>query len=82
MRHCSLSALVEDVDQLITQLGPLPAVADLSAKEVLAAGKRDKKVVDGTLHFIAAADRVAAGAFDAETATFACVILSIKQTSS
>ena len=49
--------LGEEVDALITQLGPLPSVADISAKEVLAAIKRDKKVVNGTLHFIAASGR-------------------------
>lgn len=49
--------LGEEIDALITQLGPLPSVADISAKEVLAAIKRDKKVVSGTLHFVAASDR-------------------------
>jgi 3-dehydroquinate synthetase len=49
--------LGEEVDGLITQLGPLPSVADISSREVLAAIKRDKKVVNGTLHFIAASDR-------------------------
>jgi 3-dehydroquinate synthase len=39
---------------LISQMGPLPPVADLAAREVLAALVRDKKVVDGTLNFIAA----------------------------
>jgi 3-dehydroquinate synthetase len=29
-------------------------VADLSAKEILAAVRRDKKIVDGTLHFVIA----------------------------
>ena len=56
-RGVTPKSLGEDVDSLITQLGPLPSVADISAKEVLAAIKRDKKVVNGTLHFIAAADR-------------------------
>ncbi len=42
------------VASLIAKLGPLPPVADLSAKEVIAAIGRDKKVVAGTLHFIAA----------------------------
>jgi 3-dehydroquinate synthase len=42
------------VTDLITKLGPLPPVADLSAKELIATVRRDKKVVDGTLHFIAA----------------------------
>lgn len=56
-RGITPKSLGEDVDGLITQLGPLPSVADLSAREVLAAIRRDKKVVSGTLHFIAAADR-------------------------
>jgi 3-dehydroquinate synthase len=56
-RGITPKSLGEEVDALITQLGPLPPVADISAKEVLAAIKRDKKVVNGTLHFIAAADR-------------------------
>jgi 3-dehydroquinate synthase len=39
---------------LITQLGPLPPVADLAAGEVIDAIRRDKKVVHGTLHFVIA----------------------------
>jgi len=45
------------VEALITQLGPLPPVAAISAKEAFATIGRDKKVVNGTLHFIAASDR-------------------------
>ena len=33
-------------------MGPLPAVADLSATEVAEATKRDKKVIAGRLHFV------------------------------
>jgi 3-dehydroquinate synthase len=40
--------------QLIAKLGPLPPVADLSAKEVTDAMAHDKKIVAGTLHFVAA----------------------------
>ena len=40
--------------QLITQLGPLPAVADLGRDEVLDAIRRDKKVLHGRLHFVLA----------------------------
>ena len=40
--------------QLIAQLGPLPTVADLSTEEVLEAIRRDKKVVNGRLHFVLA----------------------------
>lgn len=39
---------------LVAQLGPLPPVSDLSARDVLAAIGLDKKVVAGTLHFVAA----------------------------
>lgn len=42
------------VSNLITKLGPLPPVVDLSAKEMLAAISRDKKIIDGSLHFVAA----------------------------
>jgi 3-dehydroquinate synthase len=40
--------------RLIAQLGPLPPVADLSIGDVLDAIRRDKKVVDGKLHFVIA----------------------------
>jgi len=40
--------------QLITLLGPLPAIADLPIAEVLEAIRRDKKVVHGKLHFVIA----------------------------
>ena len=39
---------------VIAQLGPLPAVADLSIDEVMEAVRRDKKVVNGRLHFVIA----------------------------
>ncbi|MGE0039889.1 MAG: 3-dehydroquinate synthase [Vicinamibacterales bacterium] len=39
---------------LVARMGPLPPIADLSTKEVLQALGRDKKVVAGTLHFVAA----------------------------
>jgi 3-dehydroquinate synthase len=42
------------VADLITTLGPLPPVADLSAREIVALVSHDKKVITGTLHFIAA----------------------------
>jgi 3-dehydroquinate synthase len=40
------------VRKLIATLGPLPPVADLSAKEIIAAIGHDKKIVDGILHFV------------------------------
>jgi 3-dehydroquinate synthase len=42
------------VASLVAKLGPLPPVADLSSKEIIAAAGRDKKVVAGTLHFVVA----------------------------
>jgi 3-dehydroquinate synthase len=38
--------------RILMQLGPLPPVGDLSTREVLEAAKRDKKIVDGTLHYV------------------------------
>jgi 3-dehydroquinate synthase len=46
-------AAYERVTTLIQQLGPLPPIADLSAREIIAAAGRDKKIVSGTLHFVA-----------------------------
>ena len=56
-RGITPKALLEEVETLINHLGPLPSVADLSAKEVFDAIGRDKKIVAGTLHFVAASDR-------------------------
>jgi len=39
---------------LISKLGPLPSVTDLRTGEVLEALRRDKKVVNGKLHFVIA----------------------------
>ena len=36
----------------IAKMGPLPAVADLEAAQVVEAAGRDKKVIAGTLHFV------------------------------
>jgi 3-dehydroquinate synthase len=40
------------LSSLITQMGPLPAVADIPLADVLEAIGHDKKVVAGTLHFV------------------------------
>jgi 3-dehydroquinate synthase len=37
---------------LVTAMGPLPPVADLDARDLLDAVRRDKKVVDGRLHVV------------------------------
>ncbi len=42
----------ELLGKVIMKLGPLPPVGDLSAKELLEAMKHDKKIVNGTLHYI------------------------------
>jgi 3-dehydroquinate synthase len=47
-RHADRDALTS----LLAQMGPLPAVADLSGAQVLEAIRRDKKVVAGRLQFV------------------------------
>lgn len=42
----------QDLGRMIMKLGPLPPVGDLSTREVLEAVKHDKKVIDGTLHYV------------------------------
>jgi 3-dehydroquinate synthase len=42
----------EALKDLIAGLGPLPPIADLSSAEMLEAMKRDKKMIDGRLHFV------------------------------
>ena len=37
---------------IITKMGPLPSVSDLSAQQVIEAVARDKKVIAGRLHFV------------------------------
>jgi 3-dehydroquinate synthase len=46
----------EGLDELLTRMGPLPAVADLSAAACLEAMRHDKKVLRGTLHFVLPVD--------------------------
>ena len=53
-RQVTAPDVYDTVAALIGKLGPLPPLADLSAKEIITAIRRDKKVVDGTLHFVAA----------------------------
>jgi 3-dehydroquinate synthase len=38
--------------ELIASLGPLPPIADVSSSQILDSIRHDKKVVDGTLHFV------------------------------
>jgi 3-dehydroquinate synthase len=37
---------------LIVKMGPLPPIADLETSQVLEAVARDKKIVEGTLHYV------------------------------
>lgn len=49
---------------LITALGPLPAIADLPAADLLQAIRRDKKIVSGRLHFVIAIEIGATATLD------------------
>jgi 3-dehydroquinate synthase len=42
----------QSLRRLIVKLGPLPPIGDLSARETLEAMRHDKKVVNGTLHYV------------------------------
>ena len=46
------SADRDRLSTLITQMGPLPAVADIAVEELLEAIGHDKKVIAGRLHFV------------------------------
>jgi 3-dehydroquinate synthase len=52
VRGLMLDADRQALARIIMQLGPLPPIGDLSAREVLDAVKHDKKIVDGTLHYV------------------------------
>jgi 3-dehydroquinate synthase len=45
-------AVLEAMAHLIALMGPLPPIGDLSVAEAVEATRRDKKVVDGRLHFV------------------------------
>lgn len=47
-RHQDHDALV----RLLDRMGPLPAIGGLDAEAILAATRRDKKVIGGALHFV------------------------------
>jgi len=40
------------LQRLVVQMGPLPPIGDLSARQVLEAMRRDKKVLRARLHFV------------------------------
>jgi 3-dehydroquinate synthase len=53
-RGSMTAAQSERLRTIIERLGPLPAVADVRAGEALDVIRRDKKVVDGRLHYVLA----------------------------
>jgi 3-dehydroquinate synthase len=55
-RHVISAADRDALQALIVKMGPLPPVGDLEAAQVVDAVSRDKKVVDGTLHYVLPAE--------------------------
>jgi 3-dehydroquinate synthase len=45
-------AALDGLANVISEMGPLPPVGDLAAKDALAVIRRDKKVLEGRLHFV------------------------------
>jgi 3-dehydroquinate synthase len=56
-RGVTPASLYDEVAAIVARLGKLPAVSGISTRAVIAAIQRDKKVVAGTLHFVAATSR-------------------------
>jgi 3-dehydroquinate synthase len=52
MRGLLLRDQASALESLVMTLGPLPHVADLPASQLIEGMRRDKKVVDGTLHVV------------------------------
>jgi 3-dehydroquinate synthase len=46
----------QSLARLIAALGPMPSIADLAIPDVMDAIRRDKKIVNGRLHFVIAID--------------------------
>jgi 3-dehydroquinate synthase len=53
-RGVTATATVDAITRSVAEMGPLPPVADLRSADVVKATRRDKKVISGTLHFVAA----------------------------
>ena len=53
-RDGAAASMRDRLANLIRTLGPLPAIGDLDAREVVSITRRDKKVVDGKLYFVLA----------------------------
>ncbi len=56
-RGVTPAGLASRVSALIDRLGRLPSVGDVRASDVVTSVRRDKKVVNGTLHFVLATGR-------------------------
>jgi 3-dehydroquinate synthase len=55
-RGAAAAGMRDRLTALVRALGPLPAIGDLDAKEIVSITRRDKKVVNGRLHFVLATD--------------------------
>jgi 3-dehydroquinate synthase len=55
-RDAAAAAMRDRLTALVRALGPLPAIGDLNAKEIVSITRRDKKIVNGRLHFVLATD--------------------------
>jgi 3-dehydroquinate synthase len=55
---------LQRLQQLVMQMGPLPPVGDLERAQVVEAIRHDKKIVEGTLNFVVAAQIGAATVVD------------------
>ncbi len=55
-RDAAATRMRDRLAALVRTLGPLPAIVDLDATELVSITRRDKKVVDGRLHFVLATD--------------------------
>jgi len=53
-RDGAAASMRDRLANLIRTLGPLPSIGDLDARELVSITRRDKKVVDGKLHFVLA----------------------------
>ncbi len=58
-RGVTPAAVAARASALITRLGPLPSVADVTVSKAMGAVKHDKKVVNGRLHFVLVAGTAA-----------------------
>jgi 3-dehydroquinate synthase len=55
-RDAAAAGMRDRLTALVRALGPLPAIGDLNANEIVSITRRDKKVVNGRLYFVLATD--------------------------